>query len=107
MVELVKRSALRWMGRVLRREDDEPVKRVWYLEVDGVRENGRPKISCKDMVKKESSEVGLIKDTQDKKKWREGVSSWRESQLPLVRGKMLTFINDDDDAGNHGLGRYY
>ena len=35
-VEVIKRSGLRWMGHVLRREDDELVKRAWDLEVDGV-----------------------------------------------------------------------
>ena len=36
VVEVIKRSGLRWMGHVLRREDDEPVKRAWDLEVDGL-----------------------------------------------------------------------
>ena len=80
-MEVVKRSSLRWMGHVLRREDDEPVKRAWDLEVDSIRGKGRPKITWKDMVKKESSKVGLNEeDARDRKKWKEGVSSWRESQ---------------------------
>ena len=36
VVKVIKRSGLRWMGHVLRREDDEPVKRAWDLEVDGL-----------------------------------------------------------------------
>ena len=47
------------MGHVLRREDDETVKRVWDLEVDGIRGKGKPNISWKDLMKKESSKVGL------------------------------------------------
>ena len=41
VVKVVKRSGLRWMGYVLRREDDEPVKRVWDLEVDGILKRER------------------------------------------------------------------
>ena len=42
------------------------------------------------MVKEENSKVGLNKNAWDKKKWREGVSSWHGSQLTL-------FHDDDDD----------
>ena len=46
VVEVVKRSGLRWMGHVMRRGDDElaPVKRVWDLEVDGIRGKRRPRV---------------------------------------------------------------
>ena len=56
------------------------MKRAWDLVVHGIRGKGRPKIAWKDMVKKESSKVGLNKeDAQNKKKWKEGVSSWCKS----------------------------
>ena len=64
-----------------RREDDEPVKRAWDLKVNGIRGKGRPKIKWKDMVKKGSSKVDLKEeDAQNRKKWKEGMSSWCESQ---------------------------
>ena len=95
IVEVVKRSSLRWMGHVLRRDKDEPVKRVWNLEIAGKRERGRPKMTWKDMVKKESRKIGLDeRDAQDRKKWRAGIATWKEWKL---RGKKLTIINDDDD----------
>ena len=54
---------------------------MWDPEVDGIREKRRQKIPLKDMVKKESSKVGINeKNALDKKKWREGVSSWHKSQ---------------------------
>ena len=40
---------------MLRREDNEPVKRVLDLKVDGMRGKGRLKITWKDMVMKESN----------------------------------------------------
>ena len=49
------------MGHLLRREGDEPVKKAWDLEVEGLRGKGRPKITWKVMVKKESSKVGVKK----------------------------------------------
>ena len=47
------------MGHGLRREDDEPGKRAWDLEVDGIEGKARSKIPWEDMVKRESSKVGL------------------------------------------------
>ena len=79
IVEVVKRSSLRWMGHVLRRDKDEPVKRVWNLDISGKRERGRPKMTWKDMAKKESRKIGLDeRDAQDRKKWRAGIATWRE-----------------------------
>ena len=79
IVEVVKRSSLRWMGHVIRRDKDEPVKRVWNLEIAGKRERGRPKMTWKDMVKKESRKIGLDeRDAQDRKKWRTGIATWKE-----------------------------
>lgn len=50
----------------MRKEDGKPEKRVPEVEVNGIREIGRPKFSKKDMVEKESSEVGLNEeDAQD------------------------------------------
>ena len=55
----------------IEKENDEPVKCAWDLEVDGIRGKGRPKISWKDMVKKVSSKVGLNEEDAGDKKWRD------------------------------------
>ena len=79
IVEVVKRSSLRWMGHVLKRDKDEPVKRAWSLEISGKIERGRPKMTWKDMVKRESGKIGLVeRDAQDRKKWRAGIVTWKE-----------------------------
>ncbi|XP_033110260.1 uncharacterized protein LOC117111447 [Anneissia japonica] len=57
--EVVMRSCLRWMGHVLRKDEGDPVKRAWHLEIKGRRVRGRPKVTWKDMVKKESAKIGL------------------------------------------------
>ena len=51
VLEVVSRSGLRWLGHVLRREDDDPIKIVWRLDEDAVRGRGRPKITWKDNMK--------------------------------------------------------
>lgn len=51
---------------------------IWNLEVDGIRGEGRPMTLCKE--EEESSNVGLNEeDARNQKKWREEVSSLRES----------------------------
>ena len=45
----------------------------------GKKERGRPKMTWKDMVKKESRKIGLDeRDAQDRKKWRTGIATWKE-----------------------------
>ena len=42
---------------------------------------GRPNMTWKNMVKKESIKIGLKEENAlDKKRWRFGIMSWNESQ---------------------------
>ena len=45
VLEVVRRSGLRWSGHVLRREDDDPIRTAWRLDEDVVRGRGRPKMT--------------------------------------------------------------
>ena len=40
VLEVVRRSGLWWLGHVLRREDDDPIKIVWRLDEDVMRGRG-------------------------------------------------------------------
>ena len=51
IVEVVKRSGLKWMGHVLRREDDEPVKITLILKVDRRIHPERPMTKWNNVVK--------------------------------------------------------
>ena len=62
VVEVVKRSGLRWMGHVLGRENNEPVKRARDLELDGIRRRRK----TRGFMKRNEE------DAPDKKKWRVG-----------------------------------
>ena len=81
IIEIVKRSNLRWLGHVLRRDDGEPLKKAWNVEVIGRRGRGRPKATWKDTVLRECQKVGLsIEEAIDRKRWKKGVKSWCERQ---------------------------
>ena len=62
---------LRWMGRVLRREDEDLIKMAWELDGSVARGRGGLKMTWKDEVKREARKCGLREeDTQDWVKWR-------------------------------------
>ena len=42
VLEVVRRTGLRWLGHVLRREDDDSIKIVWRLDENVVRGRGQP-----------------------------------------------------------------
>ena len=69
--DVMKRSRLRWMGHVLRKDEDDWVRKSMLLEVDGKRGRGRPKITWIKMVERDMRERGLVKeDALDLEKWR-------------------------------------
>ena len=58
------------MVYVLRRDDDNVLRRVLDFEVDGPRKSGRPKKMCKNQVEDEIKRVGHMKeDSTDIIKW--------------------------------------
>ncbi len=59
VVEVVRRCGLRWMGHVLRRNTEDPIRRAWNIEVDGRRGRGRPKMTWKEGVSREARKIGL------------------------------------------------
>ena len=93
IVEVVKQGSLRWLGHVVRKEDDDCVKQAWRFEVVGSRGRGRPRLTWKGMMENLCRGLGLVfKDGYDRVKWRKRVSSWKEVSDPLKKGKMLTII---------------
>ena len=45
IIEVMKQGSSRWLGHVVRKEDDDCVKQGWRFEVDGSRGRGRPKLA--------------------------------------------------------------
>jgi len=56
---------------VLRKEDDDWVKKCMEYEVEGARPRGRPKLTWREVVKKDCQARKLNKkDAMDCSKWR-------------------------------------
>mgnify|MGYP007071599789 CR=1 FL=1 len=85
--DVVKRSRLRWLGHVLRKDDGDWVKTCMSLEVEGARGRGRPRMTWSQVVERDMRECGLKRDdAQDRGKWRK--LSWGTTGQPLrKRGK--------------------
>jgi len=67
----IKKSRLRWFGRVEQKYDNEWVKRCITWKVEGIRQRGRPKNTWWDCVKNDIESSGLYgKDVQFRNKWR-------------------------------------
>ena len=68
---IIKKSRLRWLGYVERKDDNEGVKRCVTWEVEGIRQRGCPKKIWWDCVKDDMESLGLSqKDVQFRNKQR-------------------------------------
>ena len=81
--DVMRRSRLRWLGHVLRKDEDDWVRRSMSLEVVGNKGRGRPKLTWKNVVAKDMKARGLVEeDAQNRAKWRK--LSWGvKGQPPL------------------------
>ena len=79
--DVVKRSRLRWLGHVLRKDEDDWVRKSMSLEVDGNRGRGRPKLTWQSVVTRDMKACGLRQeDAQNRQKWRR--LSWKAKGQP-------------------------
>ena len=56
---MAKANGVRWYGYVIRREDDNILKKAMMMEVNGQRKRGRPKLTWKRQVEESVKKVGL------------------------------------------------
>ena len=71
---MAKANGVRWYEHVIRRSDDNILKKAMVMEVNGKRKRGLPKLTWKRQVEESVKKVGLkIKEAGDRKRWREGV----------------------------------
>lgn len=74
IVTLVRRSRLRWYGHVLRRNEEDGIRRALEFEVEGGTGRGRPRLGWKEQVEKDRVKAGLREvEVSDRHAWREGV----------------------------------
>ena len=68
---VLQQNRLRWYGHVLRKEDDDWVKKCMEYEVEGPWPRGRPKRTWREVVKEDCQARILTKeDATDRSKWR-------------------------------------
>ena len=51
VMDVIRRGRLRWYGHVMRKHDEDWVKKCTSMEVDGRKPRGRPKLTWMDTVK--------------------------------------------------------
>ena len=68
---VIRRRRLRWYGHVMRKSEDNWVKKCLEIDVVGVKPRGRPKKSWMEVVAGDMSRLGLKDDdAQSRVTWR-------------------------------------
>ena len=80
METTIKRRRWRWIGHVLRREQDDIVRTALHWTPDGKRKRGRPRTTWRRTVEDEMKDMrqtwgSLTKLAQDRSKWRAFVAA--------------------------------
>jgi len=75
---VLQQNRLHWCGHVLRKEDDDWVKKCMEYEVEGPRPTGRPKRTWREVVKKDCLARKLNnEDAMDRSKWKKSIKDVR------------------------------
>ena len=75
---ILQQNRLRWYGHVLRKDDDDWVKKCMEYEVQDSRPRGRPKRTWKEVVREDCQACKLNKeDAVDRCKWRKVIKEVR------------------------------
>ena len=87
---MAKANGVRWYGHVIRRDDNNILKKAMMLEVNGKRKRGRPAMTWRKQVEESVREVGLkIEEAADRTRWREGVRAIAEG-MRCIRSSSVT-----------------
>jgi len=71
IISVLQQNRLRWYGHVLRKEDNDWVKKCMEYEVEGARPSGGPKKTWREIVEKDRKACGLNRDdAMDRSRWR-------------------------------------
>ena len=77
---VLQQNRLHWYGHVLRKDDDDWVKKCMEYEVEGPRPRGRPKWTWREVVREDCQACKLNKeDAMDRCKWRKMIKDVRWS----------------------------
>ena len=86
VADFLRRSRLRWFGRVQRKENSDWVKKVTLLDVDGRRGIGRPRKTWTQAVAEDLRALNLKADqVYDRHAWRRAI--WKIPSNPVRRAQ--------------------
>jgi len=75
---VLQQNRLPWYGYVLRKEDNDWVKKCMEHKVEGPRPRGRPKRTCKEVVKEDCQSHKLnTEDAMNRSNWRKLIKDVR------------------------------
>jgi len=73
-MSVLQQNRLRWYGHVLRKEDNDWLKKYMEYEVEGTRPRGTPKKTWREIVEKHCRARGLnMEDAMDCSRWRKQI----------------------------------
>ena len=74
ILDVVRRARLRWFGHVERKSDEDWVKRITHLKVEGNRPAGRPKKTWQDTIKADLRQLKLDpSEASNRASWRRAI----------------------------------
>jgi len=74
IISVLQQNRLQWYGRVLRKEDNDWVKKCMEYEVEGARPRGTPKKTWSDILEKDCQAQGLNReDAMDLIRWKKQI----------------------------------
>ena len=88
---MAKANGVRWYEHVIRRDDDNILKKAMMMKVNWKRKGGRSKLTWRRQVEESVKKFGLkIEESGDRTRWREGVKAIAEG-----RAIAATFGNEE------------
>ncbi len=84
--EKIREARLRWFGHIVRRDEDNIIKRAMVMPVTGKRSRGRQKLRWYDTIKRDLTNIGSNQnDALDRITWRRKI----RAADPAVCGKKV------------------
>jgi len=99
IISVLQQNRLRWYEHVLRKEDNDWVKKCMEYEVEDARPRGRPKKTWREIVEKDCKACGLNRvDAMDRSRWTK--------QIGMIDGhNECEWVNVSSGTGSPVLSR--
>ena len=88
--KMAKSNVVRWYGYVVRRDNDNLLKRTLMLEMKGQRRRGKPRQRWRRQVEENTKRIGLeMEQASNRTRWCEGVGAIAE-EMRCIRPPTVT-----------------